>query len=407
MEHTRNTLKEDRIMLSLARAIRGNASSLAQAQTSYKQNVVEVNTLMTSVLTSSLPTLNQNPPDWNDFISAYEQANGEALNWVNCVMARLLNVPQEVLGYNAIISQVLQDAKLQAQTLVNRPADALALATLNRDLEALTSQLALVTSFIAGAVAALQQSRDTLPDMAAQLQSIADKSTQDANADQAQIDQLNADIAQLKSDIKSLTAAIVALGIFDGVAITLGVTATIALWPAGALTWFVLGPAVAVASTYIALDAEKIKADQASIQAKLGQITGITADVATLHVLAGNFADLANQSEAIQTSLQAILAEWQTLEDEVNSAVGDIRSALTDASASNFNAVLADLNDAIDEWSAAYAQAGSLQLDLTVNDAQLEYGMSSAQVQAALAGGQNFGLIDYYNTVPTQARKVA
>jgi chromosome segregation ATPase len=407
MEHTRNTLKEDRIMLSLARAIRGNASSLAQAQTSYKQNVVEVNTLMTSVLTSSLPTLNQNPPDWNDFISAYEQANGEALNWVNCVMARLLNVPQEVLGYNAIISQVLQDAKLQAQTLVNRPADALALATLNRDLEALTSQLALVTSFIAGAVAALQQSRDTLPDMAAQLQSIADKSTQDANADQAQIDQLNADIAQLKSDIKSLTAAIVALGIFDGVAITLGVTATIALWPAGALTWFVLGPAVAVASTYIALDAEKIKADQASIQAKLGQITGITADVATLHVLAGNFADLANQSEAIQTSLQAILAEWQTLEDEVNSAVGDIRSALTDASASNFNAVLADLNDAIAEWSAAYAQAGSLQLDLTVNDAQLEYGMSSAQVQAALAGGQNFGLIDYYNTVPTQARKVA
>jgi hypothetical protein len=407
MEHTRNTLKEDRIMLSLARAIRSNASSLAQAQTSYKQNVVEVNTLMTSVLTSSLPTLNQNPPDWNDFINAYEQANGEALNWVNCVMARLLNVPQEVLGYNAIISQVLQDAKIQAQTLVNRPSDALALATLNRDLDALSSQLALVTSFIAGAVSALQQSRDTLPDMAAQLQSIADKSSQDANADQAQIDQLNADIAQLKGDIKSLTAAIVALGIFDGVAITLGVTATIALWPAGALTWFVLGPAVAVASTCIALDAEKIKADQASIQAKLGQITGITADVATLHVLAGNFADLASQSEAIQTSLQAILAEWQTLEDEVNAAVGDIRSALADASVSNFNAVLADVNDAINEWSAAYAQAGSLQLDLTVNDAQLEYGMSSAQVQAALASGQNFGLIDYYNTVPTQARKVA
>lgn len=394
-------------MLSLARAIRANASSLAQAQTSYKQNVVEVNTLMTSVLTSCLPTLNQNPPDWNEFISAYEQANGEALNWVNSVMARLLDVPQEVLGYNAIISQVLQDAKVQAQTLIAQPSNPTALAMLNQDLNALTSQLALVTSFIAGAVAALQQSRDSLPDMAAQLQTIADRSTQDASADQAQIDQLNSDIAALKADIKSLTAAIVALGIADGVALTLGVAATIALWPAGALTWFVLGPIVAVATTYIALDAEKIKADQASIQAKLGQITGITADVATLHVLAGNFADLASQSEAVQTSLQAILAEWQTLESEVGMAVSDIRSALADASGSNFNAVLADLNDAIDEWNAAYAQAGSLQLDLQVNDAQLEYGMSSAQVQTALAAGQTFGLIEYYNNVSTQARKVA
>ncbi|MBS7690973.1 enterotoxin (HBL) [Pseudomonas lalucatii] len=394
-------------MLSLARAISSNARSLAEAQASYKQNVVEVNTLMTSVLTSSLPTLNQNPPDWNEFITAYEQANGDALNWVNNVMARLLDVPQEVIGYNGVISQVLQDAKTQAQTLIDQPSNPTALATLNQDLNALTSQLALVTSFIAGAVSALQQSRDSLPDMARQLQSIADRSTQDANADQTQIDQLNADIARLKADIKSLTAAIVALGIADGVAITLGVAATIALWPVGAAVWFVLGPAVAVASTYIALDAEKIKADQASIQAKLGQITGITADVATLHVLAGNFADLASQSEVIETSLQAILAEWQTLESDVNAAVSDIRSALADAGGSNFTAVLDDLNEAIDEWNAAYVQAGSLQLDLQVNTAQLEYGMSSAQVQASLASGQNLGLIDYYNNVSSQARKVA
>ncbi|WP_439887246.1 hypothetical protein ACSX1C_17720 [Pseudomonas sp. MBLB4123] len=394
-------------MHSLAHAIRSNARSLAEAQASYKQNVVEVNTLMTSVLTSSLPTLNQNPPDWNEFISAYEQANGDALNWVNNVMARLLDVPQEVLGYNGVITQVLQDAKAQAQALIEQPSNPTALATLNQDLNALSSQLALVTSFIAGAISALQQSRDNLPDMARQLQSIADRSTQDANADQAQIDQLNADIAQLKADIKSLTAAIVALGIADGVAITLGVAATIALWPVGAAVWFVLGPAVAVASTYIALDAEKIKADQASIQAKLGQITGITADVATLHVLAGNFADLASQSEAIETSLQAILAEWQTLESDVNAAITDIRSALADAGGSNFDAVLNDLNQAIAEWNAAYAQAGSLQLDLQVNNAQLEYGMNAAQVQAVLASGQNFGLIEYYNNVPTQARKVA
>jgi hypothetical protein len=58
--------------------------------------------------------------------------------------------------------------------------------------------------------------------------------------------------------------------------------------------------------------------------------------------------------------------------------------------------VLNDLDEAIDEWNSAYAQAGSLQLDLQVNTAELEYGMSSSQVQASLASGQNIGLIQYY-----------
>lgn len=394
-------------MQSLALAIRNNASSLAAAQTSYKQNVVAVNTVMTSVLTSSLPTLNQNPPDWSDFIAAFEQANGDALNWVNNVMARLLNVPQEVLGYNSVITQVLQDAKTQAQNLVAQPSNQVALATLNQDLNALTSQLGLVTSFIVGAINALQQSSDNLPDMAQQLQSIANKSTADANADQGQIDALNSQISQLKDDIKSLTAAIVALGIADGIALTLGIATTIAAWPFGAVVWFVLGPVVAVATTYIALDALKIKADQDSIKTLLGQITGITADVATLHVLANNFADMASQTEAIESALQAVLAEWQTLEGDVNAAVNDIRSAISDSSGANFTAVLNDVTQAITEWNAAYAQAGSLQLDMQVNNAQLQFGMSSAQVQATLASGQTADLISYYNQIASQARKVA
>lgn len=394
-------------MQSLALAIRRNASSLAAAQTSYKQNVVAVNTVMTSVLTSSLPTLNQNPPDWSDFIAAFEQANGDALNWVNNVMARLLNVPQEVLGYNSVITQVLQDAKTQAQNLIAQPSNQVALATLNQDLNALTNQLGLVTSFIVGAINALQQSSDNLPDMAQQLQSIANKSTVDANADQSQIDALNSKISQLKDDIKSLTAAIVALGIADGIALTLGIATTIAAWPFGAVVWFVLGPVVAVATTYIALDALKIKADQDSIKTLLGQITGITADVATLHVLANNFADMASQTAAIESALQAVLAEWQTLEGDVNAAVNDIRSAMSDSSGANFTAVLNDVTQAITEWNAAYAQAGSLQLDMQVNNAQLQFGMSSAQVQSTLASGQTADLISYYNQIANQARKVA
>jgi hypothetical protein len=383
--------------LLLAHAIRKNAKTLADAQTTYKQNVVAVNTLITSVLTSQLPTLNQNPPDWTTFTNAYVQANSDALGWVNNVLARLLEVPGNVQNYNSIISQLLQDAKAQGTTLVSQPTNQTALQILNQDLNGLSGQLNLIVTFISGAVTAIQNFGDKLPDMATQLQTIATQSAVAAKADQAQIAKLNADIQKLNADIKSLTAAIVALSIADGIALTLGTVATIALWPVGALVWFALGPAVAVATTYIALDAKQIVADKAAIEGDQKLITGITADVATLQVLTTNFASMAAQTEVIEGNLRSILEAWQTLETDVNAAITDVRTAMADTSSANFQAVVNDVNNAITEWNAAYAQAGSLALTLNVNNAQLQFGMTPSQVQSALASGTQMNVIQYYN----------
>lgn len=385
--------------MALAHAIRKHAPSLAAAQNTYKQNVAMVNTFINSVLSSSLPTLNQNPPDWQDFVNAYEQASSEALNWVNNVMARLLDVPGDVQDYNTIISQLLTDAQSQATLLVSQPSNPTALEILEQDLTELSSQFNLVVTFISGAVTAVQHFGDTLPDLATQLQTIATDSAQAAHADQAQITQLNADIQSLQNDIKNLTAAIIGLGVADGVALTLGVVTTIALWPVGAAVWFVLGPAVAVATTYIALDAEQIVGDKDKIAQDQSLITGLTADVATLQVLTTNYANMANQTQQIEASLQAILHEWQTLESDVNAAISDIRTAISDASSANFTAVLNEVTDAIAEWNAAYTQAGALTLDLQVNNAPLQLGMSSTDVQTALAAGQTSSIIDYYNRI--------
>lgn len=392
-------------MMALAKAFNKNAVSLAVAQTSYKQNVVAVNTLVTSVLTSKLPTLNQNPPDWNEFVSAYEKADAGALTWVNNVMARLLNVPDEVRSYNSIITQLLADAKSQGETLVKDPGNKTALGILNTDLDNINSQMSLVVTFITGALNAIKGFKDVLPTMATNLQTIADDSTKAANADQAQIDKLNQDIDNLHAEIKSFTAAIVALGIADGIALTLGVVATIAAFPEGALVWFVLGPAIAVASTYIAIDGLKIKADNAAIKADEAQITGLTADVSTLHILSKNFASMSAQTVEIETNLRAILVEWQSLETDVNTAVTDIKKAIADASSANFGNVVTELDDAITEWAAAYKQAGDLHLDLNVNNAQLTVGMSSADVQAAAAKGSTVNIITYYNEVQNQRQR--
>jgi phage host-nuclease inhibitor protein Gam len=392
--------------ISLVQAIRQRKQSLGDAQNTYKQNVVAVNTLITSVLSSSLPTLHQNPPDWAQFVTAYEQANSGALNWVNTVMARLLDVPADVQGYNNIISQLLQDAKTQGTTLVSQPNNSVALLALTNDLSGLSGQMNLVVTFISGAVTAIQNFGNVLPGMATQLQTIATKSANDANVDKAQIAKFNADIQKLHADISSLTAAIVALSIADGIALTLGGVVTVAAWPIGALVWLMLGPAVAVATTYIALDAKQIVADKAQITQDQTAITGLTADVATLQLLSTNFGNMAAQTQVIEANLRAILQEWQTLESDINAAISDIQTAISDKNAANFTAVVNDVTGAITEWNEAYAQAGSLTLDLQVTDAQLQVGMSQSQVQAALAGSQTTSIIAYYNRV-SAIRKAA
>lgn len=385
--------------MALAQAISKNALSLAVKQTTYKENVVAVNTLITSVLSSNLPTLNQNPPDWKQFQTAFEAADSGALTWVNNVMARLLNVPEDVKSYNASITQLLADAQSQAQTLVADPSNKTALQTLNTDLTNLTNTMNLVVTFISGALTAVKNFKDELPTLAGNLQTIADNSARDAKADQAQIDKLNQNIDNLKAEINSLTASIIALGVVDGIALTLGIVATIAAFPEGALTWFVLGPAVIAATTVIAIDGAKITADKKLIESDEQQITGLTADVAALQVLSKNFAAMSAEATDIETNLQAILAEWQTLESDVTVAVNDIKTAITDAGSANFDAVVSELDDAIAEWSAAYKQAGDLHLDLNVNSAQLQIGMSQDQVKAATAAAPTVDIITYYNQV--------
>jgi len=383
----------------LAAAIRERAKPLAAAQNAYKQNVVMVNTLMTSVLTSNLPVLHETPPDWADFEQALESAKSGALDWVNNVMARLLSVPDTVRDYDAIVRQLLESADTQAAALVADPTDTAAREILIRNLDDLLSEITLVRSFVEGALGEVRKFKDTLPGLAQNLETISEKAARDAKADEEKIQKLQQDIDRLHRDIDSLTSAIIALGIVDGIAITIGLVATIALWPVGAAVWFVLAPAVVVATTFIALDAKEIEADKAQIAADQKIISGLTADVSALHILAQNFQQMSDKATALETNLAQILAEWQKLEDDVKAAVGDIQAAITDTHKPDYRAVEADLAAARQEWNAAMTQAGALHLDLNVNPAQLQLGMSASEVQAALGKQEAVPLIAYYNQV--------
>ena len=383
----------------LTLAIRKHKPLVAQTTSDYQTNVVTVNTYVNNVLSSSLPTVTPQPKDWPDYVTAWEQASSDALTWVNQCMARLLSVPQDVENYNPIISALLADAITQTNTLIANPGNQAALAALTNDLQQIPGQLAVVETFIAGAIQALQNFQDVLPSMATQLQSLSNLAAADNKADQAQIATLQAQVNQLQSDINLLTAAIIGLAIADAIALTLGIVASIVAFPVGLLSWFIFGPIVAVTTTYIALDAEQIVADKAAIDQTQGQMSEITAACAVLATMSTTYGNLATQSQTIQTALQAVLAAWQAMAGDITVAITDAQTAITDATAGNFQSVLADLQSAQTEWQSTDTQAGSLVVNLQVNNAQLQVGMSQDAVGSALQGGQVVNLITYFNSV--------
>ncbi len=384
---------------SLATAIKAGLPRFVAASTTYQTNVCVVNTYVNNVMSSTLPTVPVQPTDWASYVTAWEQANTIALQWVNTCMARLLEVPQDVQNYNSNITALLQDAITQTNALIANPNNVAAKIALQNDLTVLPQQLQLVENFVSGAINALQGFQDQLPNMAAELTRISNLAIADNKADQAQIQDLQNKIQQLQSDIDSLTAAIIVLSLADGVALTLGIVASIVAFPVGLLTWFALGPAVAIATTYIALDAIQLKADKDLIDKDQQSMDNLTASCSVLAIMSTTYSNLASQSQTIQTALQSVLAEWQILSSDIAVAVTDIQTALTDDNAANYQAVLADLQGAQTEWTAAYGQAGGLILNLQVNTAPLQIGMSQDQVQSALAGGQTLDLITYFNQV--------
>ena len=108
------------------------------------------------------------------------------------------------------------------------------------DLTNLSVQINNVVTFISGAVTNIQSFQNTLFNMATELQTITIKSATNANADPAKIKTLLTDIQTFQNDVSSLTAVIVGLAIAGGVSLTIGIMATITLWPVSALAWFVM-----------------------------------------------------------------------------------------------------------------------------------------------------------------------
>ena len=77
--------------MSLCNAIKTRGLSFVNAEQTYQKQFIFANTQICSVINSKLPGLKQNPPDWNEFLSAHIDAKSVATDWADGICVSLVN----------------------------------------------------------------------------------------------------------------------------------------------------------------------------------------------------------------------------------------------------------------------------------------------------------------------------
>jgi uncharacterized protein YaaN involved in tellurite resistance len=145
---------------------------------------------------------------------------------VNNVIEKLNNYPDEIQEDDNVISTLLTNAWNAAKALEDNPGETIAFANLKNYLNQLIEEFSTPQTQIAAIITALQKNGN-LTAMSESLATIAANSITDSKVDQNTINTLNADIQRLQADIKLLSDAIIALGVTNGVAITLGIVGSV------------------------------------------------------------------------------------------------------------------------------------------------------------------------------------
>lgn len=177
----------------------------------------------------------------------------------------------------------------------------------------------------------------------------------------------------------------------------MGSVATIAAWPFGLVSWLVLGPAIFVASTFIVLDSIEIYNDKKKIEAAQGDVNDLESSIVVLDNLAIQFEEMSNNVSLLESHAQAVLNEWLLLEQDTKDALEAIKASLNNTDNDNFQTVCEDLENAQTEWNNVYMQASLLNIDIYINDAQLEAGMSQSEIESATQNGKTVTIFEYYN----------
>lgn len=381
-------------------ALRARAKNgILDSTSTYKQNLVAINTYAVGVSMTTLPSLQYPPSNYGDFQNAYIQAQSQMVTFMNKVVAHLLAAPDSIDGSTTSIQSYLNTASQEALALQQDPSDYGTRTSLLNHLQLLLSAVQQPQTVVSGLVTGIQTLKNNLPDYAQQLTSIANQATQDQNVDAQKVQSLNTQITNLNADVQKLSKEIAEAQSSVKKLTIGGIGVSFLGLVGGLLQWLWLSPAVKKAEQTIGLDSAAITNDKSQIGSLTAEMNGYTQDAASLSTTSTNFTNLANEASNLAANVQQVLAAWQAIAGDIQKVIDDVNSATTDTNTNLFASVADDLANAAQDWATTDKDALALKVDINVNSAGLQLGWSSDAVSQALTGGSEIPVIQYINSL--------
>ena len=381
--------------MMMTRALTLAGTTLADAAVDYRADVASVGALVATVVKTPLPVPMTPISGWDSCVAAYVEAKTLAQGWNQDVLVPLTGTPASILRADKAVTKFFDEVAKALNELIGQPDDPAYRAELENHLTGLAYEIATVSGEVADVIAALTDYDASLPLQADDFSRIVGELTAGCGADQARIDVLTRDVADLKSKIDDLSAQIVGLGFAAGMGIVFGAMSFAVGGPAGIVLGILFVGAVAVSAIFIALDAVEIGKLEDDITTDTKEMTQLEADIAALHLAADGFKRLADATKDIRTTLQRIVDAWAVITTAVADVTAQIGEAEEDERAALWSNLQQDLDSARTAWGAALADVHLVDLRLTASDAKIIVGMSSGQVAAALAAHPTVALTDY------------
>lgn len=261
------------------------------------------------------------PAWWNTLSRNFQSCRDHAQVWIDTVYPSLTRVPQTIITYNTYFNVTTTSIINAMKAFSGRtptPSEQLAIQT---KLNLLLTQLGRAKTEISGVRRDVKNFTDSFAADRIALTTGSASVMEALAADREKVAAINAMIADLKSEIKTLQ---IALGIADVVG---GVVMGIAYMTGGipGLIIGIVGVGLSTAATWIILD--KISDKNKAIDAHTAKLGLIARRTVSLNAIDASIQDLTANIDAINSCCEVVGKTWETYESDMSGLIARLTAA--------------------------------------------------------------------------------
>lgn len=368
-------------------------------QTDYVEKLIEINQFMIGILKSEIPAIYPVPAHMCEYAEQLKIAQASALTWNSTINAHLLSVPKNCIENLNDLKDLFEKAICDVKSLQEDLTSEYVKKQLTNKIGQSKNGIENMIEEVQTLINKLKSFHSDMPAQAKALEQIASLMSEDSKTDVKKVKDLQDAIQNMNDEIKSLTGAIVGLGIADGAAFVLSGLALLA-GPIGMLTWIFTGAAIAVATTVIVLNSIKISNLNETIHNKENEAGEYNTAIATLNEQANMYKDLANQILSLQESLSFMISEWRKIITGLDEIESEILTASNDYDKEDWESVGTDFEQAKQKCEAIIEPIKKLDIsNLQGTDAKIEIGMTEEEIKRAMENAKTESIVDYIRKI--------